>query len=262
MTKKLYIYSSIKLPEALPDFVELRQYPKNKKILLISPHSDDISVSCGGTISVIAGFNKIIPVLLFTGYRGVEGKKRAEAIEMREREMKKEAKILGIESPVFLRLPSYQRGNTHGKEDILKVEKVLVEQNPDIIFLPRKNDLQPRHKLANQIVSAALKTFHLRKRTGKDFPRLFFYENPWSLFGAFEFNAVVILSKKDMTNKLRAIRVHVSQLKRTPFDKAAKSLAEFRGAVVPEQRIFGYGKCKDTISKFYIESFKLYGNNH
>ncbi len=90
-----------------------------------------------------------------------------------------------------------------------------------------------------------------------DFPcRLFFYENPWSAIGAFEFNAVFVLSEKEISNKVKAIQQHSSQLERTRFDKAARSLAEFRGVIVPEQRIFGYGRDGSKFQNIFIEAFK------
>ena len=255
-----FIYSSIKLPKNLPGFVKLKKYPRGKKILVISPHSDDVSVSCGGIISKLSVFNKIVPVLFFTGYRGIEGMKKEKATEVREKEMEKESKVLGIEKPLFLKLLSYESNrNSCRKKDILKVEELFMKQNPEIIFLPKKDDLQPRHKLATEITLGALESLQ-RRRKIKNFPNLFFYENPWSLFGAFEFNAVSILSKREISKKIKAIQVHYSQLKRTAFDRLAKSLAEFRGATVAEQRIFGYGKGNKELNKFYIEAFKCENN--
>ena len=273
-----FIYSSIKLPKNLPGFVKLKKYPRGKKILVISPHSDDVSVSCGGIISKLSVFNKIVPVLFFTGYRGIEGMKKEKAAEVREKEMEKESKVLGIEKPLFLKLLSYESNrNSCRKKDILKVEELFMKQNPEIIFLPKKDDLQPRHKLATEITLGALESLQRRspapdgagrnpapdgagRRKIKNFPDLFFYENPWSLFGAFEFNAVSILSKREISKKIKAIQVHYSQLKRTAFDRLAKSLAEFRGATVAEQRIFGYGKGNKELNKFYIEAFKCENN--
>ena len=261
---KLHILSSVKIEKDLSDSVEIKDYPKNKKILLVSPHSDDVSVSCGGTITAIASFNKIIPVLFFAGYRGIEEKDKEEATRIREKEMEKESEILNIEKPIFLRLSSYaDKDFLLHREDVLKVEKVLITEKPDIIFLPKRNDLHPRHKLATSILMGALKKVKEQKEIEK-LPDLFFSENPWSLFDAFEFNVVSIFSEKEMSNKIKAIQAHPSQIKRTLFDAAAKTLAEFRGAVVPEQRIFGYGKDgrkRKGLDKIYIEAFNHENNN-
>jgi len=227
------IYSEKKLFKG----AKFKKLPKAKKIVLIAPHSDDVSVCLGGTVSKLAESNKIMPVLFFSGYRGVE-KRKTEAIELREKEMKKESRILSIKEPVFLRLSCYNKDNyILREEDIFEVELFLKKHNPDIIFLPKKDDLHKRHKLAALITLKALKSpFFKKKRI------LFFYESPWSLFQAFEFNAVFPFSNKEMKKKMKAVKVHSSQLKRTRLDKAAFSLAVFRGCATAEQRIFGYGK--------------------
>lgn len=254
---KLYVYNAVKLPVALPKPAEMKQLPKDKKILVISPHSDDVSVALGGTITTLSGTNKIVPVLFFSGSRGVAGKTKEEGTAVREEEMQEESKILGIEEPIFLRLNSYYKeGLAIEDEEILKVEKVLEEQKPDLIFLPKKDDSQPRHRMATQIVLKALKQPRLRQPGKFTSPILFFYESPWSLFSEFEFNVVFILPKKAILNKMEAIKQHHSQLARTPFDKAALSVAAFRGAVVLEQRVFGYGKAIEPDFDIFIEAFR------
>ena len=185
----LSVYNLAKLPKNLSDMIKLETLPKNKRIVVISPHSDDVSVSCGGAISILAANNKITPVLFFTGYRGVKNKTTKQATAIREQEMIKEAKMLNIVPPVFLRLESYDEDNfLVYEEDIIEVENFLIKQNPDIIFLPKKDDAHPRHKLATQIALKALQTPYLKREEQTEPTKLFFYENPWSLFSAFEFN--------------------------------------------------------------------------
>lgn len=251
---KLYIYTK-EILENIPKSAEIKQLPKNKKIIVVSPHSDDVSISLGGTVNILAKENKIIPILFFTGHRGVAGESERIATSIRENEMQAESKILGTEPPVFLRLKSYNKEAGEAKaEEILKIEQIIAKEKPDVIFLPKKDDLQPRHKLATQITLKALKQPNLK--TGAKKPILFFYENPWSLFEAHEFNVVFILPKKNVLNKIEAVKQHISQLKRTQFDKAALSLAAFRGSVILEQRVFGYGNEIEKDFDMFIEAFK------
>lgn len=120
---------------------------------------------------------------------------------------------------------------------------------PDIIFLPQENDLQPRHKFAAKLTLAAFK-----KIKGGERIQLFFYESVWSIFGAFDFNSAFTISSAIMAKKMRAIRAHRSQLQRTAFDRAAENLASFRAATVPEQRMGGYGTKNQKIAE-YMEVF-------
>ncbi len=259
MQEKLDIYSVLKLPKDFP--VKEEKLFKNKKIVVISPHSDDMSICCGGFISALSKNNIIIPVLFFSGHRGVQGKQKEQATKIREQEMKREAKILKTKPPVYLSLASYTKDNLMIlEEDIIKLENFLIAQNPDIVFLPKKDDLHPRHKLATLLFFKALETPFLEREEKKEPTTLFFYENPWSLFNPYEFNTAFIFSKKEMQHKLKALRVHQSQTRRTPFERATESLAKFRGSVVLEQRVFGYGKNTKVADNYFMETFLVYEN--
>lgn len=226
------------------------KYPSKQKIIAISPHSDDLSVNCGGAMAILAPQNKITPVLFYAGYRGVEKVNPEQGTKIREREMQKEAKILGLKKPIFLRLGSYEKNDSLTiRKDIKKVASYLQKIQPNIIFLPQENDLQPRHKLAAKLTLAAFEKIKGGKRI-----QLFFYESVWSLFGAFDFNSAFTIPSAIMAKKTRAIRAHRSQLQRVAFDQVAENLASFRAAIVPEQRIGGYGTKNQKIAE-YVEVF-------
>lgn len=91
--------------------VKIEEYPLKQKIIVISPHSDDLSVNCGGTMAILAPQNKITPVLFYAGYRGVEKVNPEQGTKIREGEMRKEAKSLGLKEPIFLRLGSYEKND-------------------------------------------------------------------------------------------------------------------------------------------------------
>ena len=149
--------------------------------------------------------------------------------------MKKEAGILGLESPVFLRLLTYEDDKMASQtKDVKKIKDLLKCKRPDIIFLPNRNDLHPRHRFLTQLVLAA------KKETGLK-ATLIFYEIPWSVFSGSEFNFIMPLSKAAADKKISAIRAHTSQLARTDFVRLSKALLALRAVMVPEQKIGGYG---------------------
>lgn len=241
-----------KISSKFPEFIKSIQLPKNKTIFLISPHSDDIAVACGGTVHLLSKTNKIIPLLFFTGYRGVEKADKKTGTKIREKEMQKEARVLGIQKPFFLRLSSYERNDKMTlKSDILKIKNYLQKYQPDIIFLPDENDLQPRHSLASQMTVKAI--CKLSEKTRKKI-FLFFYETPWSIFKNLDFNTAFLLSKNNFQTKVKAIREHKSQIKRTAFDKIAQSLNTLRASIIPEQRIGYYGSKTKSLGE-YLEVF-------
>ena len=163
--------------------------------------------------------------------------------------MKKEAKILKIRSPIFLQLTTYEKNTPQlRKADKEKIKTVIRKEKPVIIFLSNQYDLHPRHKLLSRLILDVLKGL---KWKGE----LFFYEIPWSVFSGNEFDFIVPLSSKLMKQKINAIKVHKSQLKRTDFVRLSKALLALRAGMVPEQKITGYGADKISLGE-WVEVYK------
>jgi len=208
----------------------------DKKILVFSPHSDDVSIGSGGFLSELARENTIIPLLAYTGWRGVETvSSKAKATRIREDEMRRESRALGIKPPVFLRLSTYERDTLATQtRDVAVLKRVIQKEAPDIIFLPNRHDLHPRHRLLTRLLLTALKELRYSVT-------LLYYEIPWSAFSGHEFNFIVPLSARAVKKKLAGIKVHTSQLARTDFIRMSKALLALRAGMVPEQKIGGYG---------------------
>lgn len=228
---QIYTENNRKIKGAKP----LKAY-QNKTILAFSPHPDDLSISAGGFISNLSKDNRVIPVLGFTGWRGVPGKvAKQKAIATREKEMTKEAKVLGMKEPVFLRLASYEKeDNTCKRIDRKSIKKVIEQYQPDIILIPSRTDTQPRHKLLTEYVMQTLSKTDARAS-------IIYYETPWSLLGADQINLVVPLSKEAKNRKIRGVKAHLSQLARNDFVKISRAMMEYRALALPEQIIGGFG---------------------
>ena len=209
---------------------------KNKTVLAFSPHSDDLSISAGGFLSRLSSKNDVIPVLGFTGWRGVSKKlKKESAIALREKEMKKEAKVLGLEAPLFLGLRSYEDDTSENRRiDRKAVKDVIKNLQPDMILVPSRSDTQPRHKLLTEFVTKSLT--RLNKQV-----TVVYYETPWSLFNADQINLLVPLSKETKAKKMKGVKAHSSQLVRKDFIKISNAMLEHRALVLPEQIIGGFG---------------------
>ncbi len=245
----LFLYSKSKINFGLPTWAKQEKIPQGKKIILISPHSDDISISLGGFAFELAKRNQVLPLLFFSGFRGVLNKSKEEAKEIRQGEMKKEAKDLGLLDPILLDLGSYENPKQAFKKDVLKIQAIFLKEKPDFIFLPKKDDSHPSHQLAAQLTLNALSSLKVK-------PFLFFYENPWSLFRVDEINTIFLIEKQALEAKKKAIACHKSQLKRTDFLTIALALSKFRALTLPEQRVFGFGKDSKGLKLGHIEAFK------
>src|SRR3990167_5861117 len=81
------------------------------------------------------------------------------------------------------------------------------------------------------------------------------YEGPWSIFNRGNYNTIVSVPPEFFAKKLAAIRAHVSQTERTPYDVAGDALSQLRGALVPEQDLSGFGgeppKLQDRLELFF-----------
>lgn len=228
---QIYTENDRKIKGAKP----LKAY-KNKTILAFSPHPDDLSIGAGGFISDLTKNNRVIPVLGFTGWRGVSGKVTKEkAVATREREMTKEAKVLGMKEPVFLRLASYEKEDSACKRiDCKSIKNVIEQYQPDIILTPSRTDTQPRHKLLTEFV---LRTLPKTNQSAS----IIYYETPWSLFNANQINLVVPLSREAKNKKIKGVKAHHSQLARNDFVKISRAMMEYRALALPEQLIGGFG---------------------
>jgi len=225
--------------------------PQGRRILVVSPHPDDAPISCGGTMALLAPHNKMVTAVMSTGHRAfIYGTEREERIAMREAESTRESKVFGVE-PRFLRLSFYDRNYEIHPEDIEAFRVLLSELTPDWIFLPHAGDQHPAHIASRSIALEAVKQ-HLHRTGGT--MEAWDYEGPWAMFAKGEFNTIVSISPPYFMKKTQAIRVHESQVSRTPYDVAAESLARLRSSLVPEAELAGYG-AKPPKLEPYLELF-------
>src|SRR5687767_7617139 len=75
-------------------------------VLVISPHPDDESIGCGGTLRkhIVEG-DSVQVIFLTSGEKGGHGRSEEETIEIREKESFAAAEVLNIEKIEFWRQP-------------------------------------------------------------------------------------------------------------------------------------------------------------
>lgn len=225
---------------------------RNKKVLAFSPHADDLSIAAGGFLHILSQTNEIQPVLGYTGWRGVNGLTKDEAIAVREKEMAAEAQILELELPIYLRLLSYEDTDESSQQkDRQMVEELINREQPQIIFLPSRGDSQPRHRSLTSLVRRAVEQTDKRAV-------MVYYETPWSLFAADQINMLVPLDKPVMVRKTAAIKSHASQIARTDFAKVSRTMMEYRALTIPEQMVGGFGSQTDLGKWMEVFQIKNY----
>ncbi len=124
---------------------------KIKSVLCIGAHPDDIELVCGATLLKLKDEHdaKIHLIICSRGELKSNG-------AMREKEQKLSAKMLGVDSCVFLNFPDGSIGNQK-KELIKQIEKVVLIHKPDVVFTHSDMDHHQDHLAVFSASIAALR---------------------------------------------------------------------------------------------------------
>lgn len=234
----------------------------NKRVICISPHPDDTSISAGATLAFLSANNSVTSVVATTGHRAyIPNTTPEERIQIREDEAREEARLLGAQVK-YLRLPLYNRGSAVGEDDVEIMHEYFSKFKPHVIFLPHTGDAHPTHRaVVRTVLLAVQKILHDKDSEEDVFAReLYMYEGPWSLFAKGSYNVVCSPPPDHFAQKIAAIRAHKSQTGRTPYDRAGDALALLRGSLVPEQDLAGFGeeppRLEERVELFFRKTIK------
>jgi len=193
---------------------------KNKKILALSPHTDDIELSCGGTISkLIKNNNEVCCVVFSMCEESVpEGYPKNALAE----ECKAATKRLGIEKKnLILKKYPVRKFNFHRQEILEFLVQIRNEFRPDIIFLPCSQSIHQDHITIYKEGLRAFKQY-----------TCFGYELPWDSI-KFPTTTFFKLTEEDVLQKVNALEAYETQSFRPYFREGfIKSLALVRGTQV------------------------------
>ena len=222
--------------------------PKNKNVLVISPHNDDSAVSCGATIKGLSRKNKVYSLLMTSGHHAlIEGKTKAQKIQIRKKEAIAEGRVLGSQVIVG-NFKFYEHKKKFWQDDLKKLKIVWQKIKPEIILLPHPHDEHPTHVLSTELILDLIKKENLKNI------ELWYYEGLWSQHILNTINIVFGFNQKLLEIKNKALKKHISQVERLPLIKASQALAKFRATTLPEQHFVGYGAHPPHIADF-IESY-------
>lgn len=189
------------------------------RVLVISPHPDDESIGCGGTLRghVVAG-DKVQVVFLTSGEGGGHGRPPEETALRREREASAAAAILGFAEIDFWREPDGKLRATRCAVERLR-QKVK-EWRPDILYVTHEREMHPDHRAAARLVRQALLRFRSPLK-----PVVLMYE-VWTPLQRMD-QVVDITPHLDV--KIKAIRAHKTQCAVMRLDEASRALSRYRG---------------------------------
>ena len=202
-----------------------------KKILVISPHPDDETLGCGGTILKNIKNGHQVHWLNMTKMNLLEGYSKRK-INLREKEIKKVLKLYGIKTFNSLNFSSAKL-DTYPMKDIIKaVNMVINKVKPEIIYAPSIYDNHSDHKITHEAIKSCIKWFR-QNSVKKVLTYEVLSETNISFNRKKQFlpNVYEDISKH-INKKIKIMQIYSSELNKHPFPrnkKAIISLAILRG---------------------------------
>jgi LmbE family N-acetylglucosaminyl deacetylase len=174
---------------------------------VFSPHQDDATLGCGGTIIKKKWAGAKVKVFFMTDGRKSHAHliSEDELKRIRANEALEAGRMLGLEENDLAFL-EYRDGELTQNQDsaIQKVSKILQLQKPDEIFIPHHKEptlWAKDHVATNRIIMSALQTYQ-RKATVYEYPIWLWYHQPWITTSRSSTKETLIGLKQDLTSGL------------------------------------------------------------
>lgn len=193
-----------------------------RRVLVISPHTDDAELGCGGTIARMIEEHVDVHVAVFSTAEeslppdSHPGTLKREFLEAMPQLGVPTSNLVVFEYPV--RRLSYHRQEV--LEELVKLRRTLV---PDLVLLPSGSDVHQDHQV---VYAEGMRAFRDASILG--------YELPWNHV-TFSAQAFVVLERRHLDLKWKALQAYRSQLElRRPYfcKEFIDSLARVRGTQV------------------------------
>jgi LmbE family N-acetylglucosaminyl deacetylase len=197
--------------------------------LVLSPHPDDESLGCGGTIKLISSSGGQVDVVYMTrGRMGVEPGARATPdvqeglAKRRTAEAEEACRILGVNSVTFLEGRDTRLATQPQlAQDILRL---LLAKPYHSIFCPWPRDSHTDHMATYQLLHWALRQYN------QDID-VWLYE----VWAPLEPNIAIAIDTT-IEAKIQAIRAHQSQMAVVDYETAFRGLAAYRSLNCPSAK--------------------------
>jgi len=263
---------------------EFFDYFSNRVVIIVSPHSDDSAISCGGLIYYLRNcklwqvHGKCPPVNIlimtksptgvgpdyFKEYSTYIGFKEetidslgAEAYaKIRFNESLAEKMLLDTNSH-WLKLPKKMLEDK--KSESVKTFGAFLDQTilapikkdyTPLFLIPQFGDQHRTHQIVTEFMLKVIREWPSKKLSGAE---LWMYESPWGALDTSDINRVIPLDKHAMFAKCQAISMHQSQEVRTQFTDVALARSRYYAETLPESLIGGYGS--GGLEWDYVEVF-------
>lgn len=194
----------------------------NRRVLVLSPHTDDAELGCGGTIARLLASGAEVSIAAFS--LAEDSLPPGSASDRLHGEFLNSMRILGIDvQRTFVYNYPVRRFSDHRQELLEELIEIRKKLRPDVVFTTASTDVHQDHQVLH----------HETVRTFKDIT-VWGYELPWNTI-RFSAEAFVILNQDHLERKWAAMQAYESQrdLRRPYFCKEfIQGLARVRGVQV------------------------------
>ena len=126
-----------------------------KTVLLIAAHADDEALGCSGTVARHVEEGDVVHLVLMAD--GVHSRKEASKEDLTQRiaASKRAQSILGVSSARSLDLPDNKMDSVPLLEIVQRLEPIIDETQPSVIYTHHHGDLNIDHRLTHAAVMTA-----------------------------------------------------------------------------------------------------------
>ncbi|WP_456469185.1 PIG-L deacetylase family protein [Archaeoglobus sp.] len=191
-----------------------------KRILILSPHTDDGELGCGGSIArlVEEGF-EVFYVALSACEKSVPDGYPPDILK---REVKKATELLGIDESNLLLYDFEVREFPRLRQKILDtLIEIREDVKPDWVFTPSSFDTHQDHRVTREETLRAFKKFTILG-----------YEQPWNNI-TFNTTCFIRLEERHVNKKIESLKCYESQKDKAYLgEEFIRSLARTRGVQI------------------------------
>lgn len=203
------------------------------KVIVVSPHPDDETLGCGGTLLKHKANNDQIYWLIMTNIfesQNFDTKK----VKERQLEIAAVSNAYGFDEVFKLDYPTIKLDTVPLFQLVESISNVFTKIKPDIVFLPNGSDVHSDHKITFDVVISSTKNFRV-----PFVKKLLMYEvvSETEFSVSLQKNIFTPNSFSDITEylekKIKIMEIYKSEMGKHPFPRSKeniKALATFRGA--------------------------------
>lgn len=207
----------------------------SKTVLVVAAHTDDEALGCGGTIARHVAEGDIVYAVFLADGVTSRPDATAEELEQRNAAAEKAHKILGITKAYMLGFPDNRMDSVPLLDIVQKLEAVIQEIKPQIVYTHHYGDLNIDHRITHQAAITAS-----RPVPGSSVKEIYAFEvlsaTEWNTPGAKPFTPNVFVDiSQYLEVKINALEAYKMEMREPPHPRSltnAKRFAESRGNTV------------------------------